>query len=125
MARILVIDDQEHIRSIIRELLIGDNHQVDLAEDGAVGMKLAARNSYDLIITDIVMPEKDGFEVINELKQLAPGIGLIVMTGGGAGLDVANLMKMSQFMGADRVLSKPLDFRILRRAVKDVLEKKS
>ncbi len=60
MARILVIDDYVEICTLAKKFLILDGHEVDTAENGAVGLKLAGRNKYDLVITDVVMPEQDG-----------------------------------------------------------------
>ena len=121
MARILVIDDQEHIRFIIKSLLTRDNHEIELAKNGKVGLQLVKSGQFDLVITDVVMPEMDGFEVIAGLKKLAPDIGLIVMSGGGVKLDMENLLVMATYMGADRAISKPLDFTRLQVAVREVL----
>ena len=121
MSRILVLDDQEHIRNIIKKFLVMDRHEVDVAADGSEGMKLAAGASYDLVITDIVMPEKDGYEVLRELKQLSPGVKIIVMSGGAVKLDVDNLLVTAKFMGADVAIAKPLDFTLLQTAVNKLL----
>jgi CheY-like chemotaxis protein len=121
MARILLIDDQEHIRNIIKQILLIDGYEVDTAENGKAGLKMVQLHCYDLVITDIFMPEQDGLEVIMELRQQFPDIRIIVMTGGGAKLDIAHLLKMSKYMGADRLFPKPIDFVKLRAAVKEVL----
>ena len=121
MARILVIDDDLHIRTLVGKFLTLDGHEVDLAENGEVGMKLAALHPYDLVITDIVMPEKDGLEVVMELKRLSPLVRIIVMTGGGATFSIQELLNMTKMMKADRGLSKPLDFIKLLAVVREVL----
>jgi len=121
MARILLIDDQEHIRNIIKQILLIDGYEVDTAENGKAGLKMVQLHRYDLVITDIFMPEQDGLEVIMELRQQFPDIKIIVMTGGGAKLDIGHLLKMSKYMGADRLFSKPIDFVTLRAAVKELL----
>ncbi len=125
MSRILVIDDEPHLRTLIQKFLLLDDHEVDLAEDGNKGLKLIEGNSYDLVITDIVMPEKDGLEVVMELKQLFPNIRIIVISGGGERLNIQDLLKMARLMGADRVMSKPLDFIKLQSAVREVLAMQS
>jgi len=122
MSRILVIEDEPHIRILIENLLARDGHEVDLAENGEAGLMLFARHQYDLVITDIVMPEKDGFEVISALNRILPHARVIAITGGAAKLDIRNLLAMAESLGADRVLSKPLDFIKLQAAVKEVLE---
>jgi len=121
MARILVIDDQLHIRNILKEFFKIDKHEVDLAENGKVGLKLAEVNAYDLVITDIVMPERDGLEVIMVLKRLFPHVRIIVMSGGAARLDIDTLLKTARALGADRVLVKPLDFIELQGVVRELL----
>ena len=122
MAHILVIDDQSHICTIIEQFLTAEGHTADLAENGRVGMKLAGLNAYDLVITDIVMPEQDGLEVIMGLKQLYPLVRIIAMTGGTGRLNTGSLLTTAQFMGVDRVFAKPLDFIKLQTAVNEVLE---
>ncbi|MEI6214285.1 MAG: response regulator [Desulfuromonadales bacterium] len=121
MSRILVIDDQPHIRKIISELLVTDNHQVDQAEDGKVGLKLFNMTPYDLVITDVVMPERDGLEVLMSIRNRNLRTRIIVMSGGAAHLDVDNLLNTAKILGADRVIAKPIDFIQLQKTVKDVL----
>jgi DNA-binding NtrC family response regulator len=121
MSRILVIDDEQDIRILAKEFLSRDGHQVDLAENGRVGLKLTRLHVYDLVITDIVMPEQDGLEVITELKRLFPLLRIIVMTGGAARLDIAYLLKMALLMKVERALPKPLNFENLQGIVKEIL----
>ena len=122
MARILVIDDEPHLRILMESFLALDGHEVDLAVNGSEGMKLIERNTYDLVFTDVVMPEKDGLEVLMELKGRVPRIRIIVISGGGERLNIKELLNMARLLGADRVLSKPLDFSNLLAVVKEVLE---
>ncbi len=122
MARILVIDDEPHLLILVESFLLQNGHEVDLADNGKAGLKLIERNLYDLVITDIVMPDKDGLEVIMELKSRVPRIRSIVMSGGGDRLNNKELLHIAKLMGADRVLPKPLDFTTLLAAVNDVLE---
>ncbi len=122
MARILVIDDQEDIRKIIKKYLTLDGHEVDTAKDGKEGMKLADEQSYQIVITDILMPEKDGLEVLQDLKNIYIGMGIIVITGGSPRVDIHDLEHTATIMGADRVLLKVLDYNLLRSTVKELLE---
>jgi len=122
MAKILVLDDEPHIRTLVNAFLVQDGHEVDLAENGKEGLKLIGLNRYDLLITDIVMPEEDGLGVLMELKGRVPRIRMIVMSGGGTRLNIDNYLNLAKLMGADRVLPKPLDFLKLQAAVKEVLE---
>ena len=122
MARILVIDDDVEICTLTKRFLILDGHEVDTAENGAVGLKMAGLNQYDLVITDVIMPEQDGIGVVAELKKLYPHIKIIVMTGGGAKFSISDLLKITRFMKADWGLAKPLDFEKLLETVREVLE---
>jgi len=122
MARILVIDDDVEICTLTKRFLLLDGHEVDTAENGAVGLKMAGRNPYELVITDVVMPEQDGIGVVMELQKLYPHIKIIVMTGGGAKMSISELLKMTKFMKADRGLPKPLDFENLLETVRELLE---
>jgi len=122
MARILVIDDDVEIHTLTKRFLLLDGHEVDTAEDGAAGLKMVGRNQYDLVITDVVMPEQDGIGVVAEIKKLYPHIKIIVVTGGGAKFSISDLLKLTRFMKADRGLPKPLDFEMLLETVRELLE---
>jgi len=121
MARILVIDDDVEIRTLVEKFLLLDGYEVDTAANGAVGLKMAGLNKYDLVITDVIMPEQDGLGVVMEIKRLYPLVKIIVMTGGGAKCSIPELLNITKVMKADRGLPKPLDFEKLRVAVKEVL----
>ena len=121
MANILVIDDEFHIRELLKRFLQIDGHQVAVAENGAEGLKLVADTIFDLIITDIVMPEKDGFEVIMELFGQSDHPKIMTISGGSLGLDANGLMSISKMMGAVKVIAKPIDYEILSAAVREVL----
>jgi len=122
MAKILVIDDEPQIRNILKEFLQREGYEVDIAENGKVGLKMAGVKFYDLVITDVVMPEQDGYEVIMDLVRRSPRCRIIVMSGGAAKLDTQDLLTTAKLMGADRALAKPLDFINLTTVVKEVLE---
>ena len=121
MSHILVIDDAPHIQIVVSEHLHLEGHTVDTAINGKEGLKLFELNHYDLVITDVVMPEKDGFEVFAALKKKASIVKIIYLSCGAARLDTQLLLKTAQAMGADRVLPKPLDFFNLQIAVREVL----
>ena len=95
---------------------------MDQAENGVVGLKLAGLHQYDLIITDIVMPEHDGLEVISELRRRSPRVKILSMSGGMAKFAGSDILKISKHLGADRVLPKPLDFIMLQAIVKEMLK---
>ena len=81
MSRILVIDDEEIMRDLLRDMLESEGHEVICASDGKEGLELYSEISPDLVITDIVMPEKDGITVVWEIRAHYPDAKLIVITG--------------------------------------------
>ena len=83
MARILVIDDDDQILRTLHQVLEMEGHEVVDASNGKEGIKLFRENGADLIITDIVMPEKEGLETIMELRRDFPDIKVIAISGGG------------------------------------------
>lgn len=106
MANILVADDEELARFTIREILEGDGHNVIEAKNGTEAIALFNKNPTDIIITDIIMPEKEGIETIIELKRDHPETKIIAISGGGRtrNLDFLDLAKR---YGADAILAKP------------------
>ena len=83
MATILIMDDEEAILSFLKERLMYEGFNVLTAIDGIEGLKLFNDNQVDLVITDIVMPRKEGIETIIEMKKICPDIKIIAMSGGG------------------------------------------
>ncbi len=122
MAHILVIDDETQIRILIRNILEHEGHLVTDVPNGKVGMERLKEGSFDLVITDIVMPEKEGIEVIGELVDCFPEIKIIVISGGSRNLDAHNLLTSAKILGAHYALSKPFGCEELLNAVSHVLD---
>jgi len=121
MAYLLVIDDDSDMRFILKEILTGEGHAVDVAADGRAGLKLTDINQYDLVITDIVMPEMDGLEVLTAIRKKNQQTRLIAMTGGSAKLQRDILVTTAQLMRADRVVTKPINLPELKAVVNELL----
>ena len=121
MAHILIIDDEEDIHFILKEFFTHEGHQVDTAGNGKTGLRMVELNRYDLVITDVIMPEMDGLEVITAIKRKFPEIQIIAMTGGTAKIDKDLLLSTANLMRADRVVAKPLDLKTLKAVVNEVL----
>lgn len=121
MAHILVVDDEPQLISIFEQYLTYDGHTVRTAGDGLTGVNLFTHDNFDLVITDIVMPEQDGFWVINELRKCKKTTRIIVMTGGAPRLDQQYLLKTAECFPVQKVLSKPVSHEHLRAAVTEVL----
>jgi len=121
MAYILVVDDEEHMRSIFEQYLAHDGHTVRTAADGLKAMKLLASETFDLMITDIVMPEQDGLGLLVELRKLADPPPVIVISGGSLQLDSQELLTLAKVMKAHATLTKPVSYEQLHAAVDGVL----
>ena len=115
MATILVIDDQEPIRSLLRAALEGDGHEVLEASNGRLGLELYRERSADLIITDIVMPEMNGLEMMLELTRSFLNVKVIAMSGG---LEREGGLNAAKLLGARQTFQKPLDMGELLDAVR-------
>lgn len=122
MARILIIDDEEHIRITVSKLLAIDGHDTLTAKDGVMGLKMLEREIFDLVITDMVMPEGDGLEVIRAVQNMESPPVLIAMSGGSRHLEPSYLLDLAQAMKASFVLPKPITYDSLHAVVVRALE---
>lgn len=84
MKRILIIDDEESALDLLRRILEQEGHEVAAARNGQEGVEIFRRQQFDLVVTDMVMPVKDGLKTILELRRVDPAIPLIAISGGGA-----------------------------------------
>ena len=124
MARILIIDDEPNLRSTLRRTLHQAGHQVSEAGNGAEGIDSYERDPPDLIITDILMPEKEGIETIIALHRADPDLPIIAISGGGhsGGMD---FLCSAEKLGARHTLSKPFRGDQLLSAVSESLSANS
>lgn len=120
MARILIVDDDEIIRDYLR-VILEDNHQIHEARNGDEGLALYRKHLFDLVITDILMPVRDGIEMIMEIMESFPDARIIAISGGGRGLEASFNLEMAKNFGAMRVLEKPISPEEMRNAIADVL----
>lgn len=123
MARILVVEDDDLSREMVRELLGYAGHDVMEAPDGVVALHLLFHDKkrYDLVVTDLIMPKKDGMELIAEIRRDYPVIKIIAVTGGDESFPASSYLRASKSMEADYVLSKPFRNNDLLKAVDEVL----
>lgn len=120
MTKILIIDDEPQLRSVLRDILVKEGFAVQDASDGHVGLALWRKDPADLLLTDIFMPNKDGIEIIMELKRSQPQAKIIAMTGGGPS-QLMEIGAAAAFLGADRTIEKPFDRQGLLAAVRSLL----
>jgi DNA-binding response OmpR family regulator len=116
MARILVVDDEAMLRGVVRKMLERNGHEVFDAADGALGTEAYRRLLTDIVITDIVMPNKDGIQLIIELKKEFPSVRLIAMSGG-ARTSEQDFLEVAKQYGVRQVLHKPFSRAELEAAV--------
>jgi DNA-binding response OmpR family regulator len=117
---ILVIDDDTLVRETIMNFLSTAGFKVDGAGDGTVGIAHYSAKQHDLVVTDILMPGKEGIETIMDLRRINPGVKIIAISGQGWSGPVSYL-DMAKQLGADSALSKPFSKSELLQAVDTVM----
>ena len=120
MARILFIEDEEQIRKTSAALLRAAGHEVVTAADGQEGVEQFARQTFDLVITDVLMPRMGGAEMIAAVRRIRPEIKVLATYGGGY-VSGVNPVATAQRLDADQLLAKPYSFDDLRAAVAVVM----
>ena len=120
MARILVVDDDPDICRTLLRLLERDGHEVSVADNGKNGLLVLHENEFDLIITDIIMPDQDGLAMIIETKKARPGLRVIALSGGGFS-GPEDYLKLASALGADEVFLKPFQPVELLQSVNQLL----
>jgi YesN/AraC family two-component response regulator len=116
MARILVVDDEAMLRGVVRKMLERNGHEVFDAADGELGTEAYRRLLTDIVITDIVMPNKNGIQLIIDLKLEFPSVRLIAMSGG-ARTSERDFLEVAKQYGVRQVLHKPFSRAELEAAV--------
>ncbi|MEM1433034.1 MAG: response regulator [Pseudomonadota bacterium] len=120
MSSILVIDDDEHVLEVISEMLRLEGHSVATAGDGRQAEREFDAKPFDLVITDIIMPEQEGLETISRFRHKNQHLPIIAISGGGrSGPDT--YLSMAEQIGANASLTKPFDLSDLVAAVTDLL----
>lgn len=120
MALILVIDDDESVLTLFQQFLESNGYAVALAANGREGLVQMHRNNPDLIITDIMMPEMDGLEIIREFRAHHPELPVIAISGGMRAAPI-NFLPHAKKFGACRVFEKPVALAELLKAVQELL----
>ncbi len=121
MARILIIDDERSIRNTLKDILEFEGYKIDLAENGKMGVQMALSTTYDLIFSDIKMPEMDGIELLETLHKEEVEAPIVMISGHGNIETAVECIKG----GAFDFIEKPVDLNRLLITTKNALEKKS
>jgi len=117
---ILIVDDDAQIRKLLRIILAREGYTIEEAPDGHAALTAFQRQPADLIITDLIMPRKEGIETIMDLRKLNPAVKIIAISGGGQ-LDPQTYLSFASGLGAAVTMSKPIDTGKLVASVKTLL----
>jgi DNA-binding NtrC family response regulator len=120
MARILLVDDEAAVRELMAIVLQTEGHFILQAGDGNAALTALEANAVDLVITDLVMPGKEGIETIMDIRRRWPQLKVIAMSGGGRG-SASDYLEMASHLGARRTLEKPFESEDLVKLVSEVL----
>lgn len=120
MTTILIVDDDELFRTMLEAMLRKEGHRVLIAVNGTEAQALLESTAPDLIMTDILMPDGDGIELINVLNQRGNRIPIIAMSGGRRAISLEFNLESAELMGVKATLAKPFTREGLREALADV-----
>lgn len=119
MARILIVDDDPHVREMLRQHLEKAEYEIHEADDGDKGISCLRRHSIDLVITDVIMPRQEGISMLVAIRKEFPDVKVIAISGGGH-ISSEDYLDIAGKFGAIRTFSKPLKMEKLLAAVQDI-----
>jgi CheY-like chemotaxis protein len=118
MSRILIVEDTKLMRDSLVDVLSAAGHEIVTADNGLLAVEqVAAGSQFDIIVTDIIMPEMDGIQTILELQTMLPEARIIAISGGSARMDKAQGLETASRLGAVAVLEKPFEVDALLDAI--------
>jgi len=120
MKNILLVDDEESIRTMVRAVLSNENYVFAEANNGTEALEILESTEFDLIITDVIMPDCDGIELVMSVRKKLPDIKVIVMSGGGR-VRADHYLNLAEKLGAACVFEKPFNTAELRETVSTLL----
>lgn len=121
MAKILLAEDKEDMAQLMAEIMRGEGHDITIAQDGSQAIEtLKVDENYDLVVTDVIMPVKDGIDVVNHLKTMQKRIPTIVISGGGITVSSDSALKAIE-NEVDIVLKKPINIKTLVDSINELL----
>ena len=116
MAKILIVEDDDEVRDVLKTLLQDEGHDVSEASDGNEAIEQFLRIPVDLVILDIVLPDKEGLETIIDLRRTHPNVKIMAMSGGGR-TSPQDYLDMAKRLGAVEVIAKPFSIDDFLRSV--------
>jgi DNA-binding NtrC family response regulator len=114
---ILVADDEDSIRSLLEHLLIASGHSVVVVANAREACDAMAKRAFDLVITDVLMPDGDGLDLITELRKQQPNARILAMSGGGRYLEGSDYLKLAKGLGAHTAMMKPFTWEQVQNAI--------
>ena len=120
MKRILIIDDEQIVLEVLRKILEREGYEVVTAFNGAEGIELFRQKPCDLVITDMVMPEKDGLQTILDLRKETPDLAIIAMSGGGT-ISKERYLAVAGYLDGIITITKPFSLESITGAVAKLL----
>ena len=121
MATILVVDDEKDVCEYMRDLLENAGYKVITAENGNAAIKIFKQSPADLVITDLLMPEKDGAEMVIELRSDFPDVKVIIITGNGKNLKAEDHLELIESLNVNCSFTKPVDSNKLLFEINNLL----
>lgn len=121
MARILVVEDDSLVRSMLQQMLEREEHDVAVASDGAEALKALNKEQFELIVTDLIMPNMEGIEFIRSLYKQENKPKIIAISGGSPLLSPLTQLKSAKFLGANLTFTKPIDREEFVTAVRELV----
>ncbi len=122
---VLIVDDEAPIRVLLTQWLEREGHNVTCAANGVEAIQISAAKEFDLVITDVLMPECDGVELIAEIKKTRPTVRVLAMSGGGRLMDSTDCLRMAQGLGAHAAVMKPFKRDQILAAMKQAISPQS
>ena len=124
MFKVLIVDDEAPVRKMVSSMLKNSDIDIQEASNGNEALTIINDADIDLIITDIVMPEKHGIDLIMEIKKLFPELPVIAISGGGGVTGRFDYLEIAKVVGAENILKKPISADTLRNLGDNCVQKK-
>ena len=120
MKRILVVEDDNSVRKLLVRILTVEGYRTEQADSAAAALEIIRSDPPDLVITDLLMPDQDGLELIMKIRRSGAALKIIAISAGGR-IGPATYLELAQKLGADRAITKPFQPETLLRAVRELL----
>ena len=121
MARILLIEGEPHVRKLMKEILEEEGHEIIECDNGTDGVREYKRAAIDLVVLDVLLPDKDGLDTLRELKQHHDDVKVMAISGGFV-QGAIDMLPLAKRLGARHTLDKPFDLKMFLSAVKQLLD---